>query len=542
MFRNLKISTTLLGVVVVFFVFQLLLGGLGYVALDRVGADVRELHRNSVVEGNAVSAASLSLVAARTDFSRYATRVTQGNAGDKTSLNTALAHVADAGRHFARFDAALTAGDRASSVTTAYIQAYRQYETNLNNVARVLEAGDMTAYLKQGTQGVQETYMKAQSAFMASSDAIGESALEGITDMTALFSLVLAGVLAAGLALAVGVFVMIRRIIVQPLRDVGELFKRIAAGNLANRVPDGGTNEIGALLAALKTMQEGLVTTVRQVRQGVEEIHVGTREISAGNTDLSARTEQQAASLEETAASMEELASAVKQNNDSARQASDMATQTSQVVERGHAAVGGVVDTMQAIAQSSSRIGEIVGVIDSIAFQTNILALNAAVEAARAGEQGKGFAVVASEVRSLAQRSAGAAREIKDLIEDSSAKVGHGARQVDSAGATMSEILDAVRRVTGIMGEISMATQEQASGIDQVNLAVSQMDSVTQQNAALVEEAAAAAGSLASQANRLREAVAVFRLPESVVIDTAPPALGARHPGQSRQALSSAAV
>ncbi|WP_338329170.1 methyl-accepting chemotaxis protein [Achromobacter denitrificans] len=256
--------------------------------------------------------------------------------------------------------------------------------------------------------------------------------------------------------------------------------------------------------------------------RGVDEINVGSREIAAGNTDLSSRTEQQAASLEETAASMEELASTVKQNADNARQANQLAASASEVAVRGGTAVSDVVDTMQAISSSSSKIAEIVSVIDGIAFQTNILALNAAVEAARAGEQGKGFAVVAGEVRTLAQRSAQAAKEIKVLIEDSVNKVAVGSGQVERAGTTMQEIVVSVQRVTDIMGEISAASEEQSSGIDQVNRAVSQMDEVTQQNAALVEEAAAAAGSLEEQARQLAQAVSVFKLRQGAdVIDVA---------------------
>jgi len=262
------------------------------------------------------------------------------------------------------------------------------------------------------------------------------------------------------------------------------------------------------------------------VRRGVDEINVGSREISAGNTDLSSRTEQQAASLEETAASMEQLASTVKQNADNARQANQLAASASDVAERGGSAVSEVVSTMQGISASSRKISEIVSVIDGIAFQTNILALNAAVEAARAGEQGKGFAVVAGEVRSLAQRSAQAAKEIKGLIEDSVTKVGAGSQQVERAGATMQEIVASVKRVTDIMGEISAASEEQSSGIDQVNRAVSQMDEVTQQNAALVEEAAAAAGSLQDQAHRLAEAVAVFKINAGEVIEVPAHQLG----------------
>ncbi|MFA1589127.1 methyl-accepting chemotaxis protein, partial [Achromobacter ruhlandii] len=319
--------------------------------------------------------------------------------------------------------------------------------------------------------------------------------------------------------LAIGCWIFINRTVLRPLHEAGDHFEKIASGDFTGRIEVRSTNEIGQMFSAVKRMQESLTRTVATVRRGVDEINVGAREISAGNTDLSSRTEQQAASLEETAASMEELASTVKQNADNARQANQLAASASDVAERGGSAVAEVVNTMQGISASSRKISEIVSVIDGIAFQTNILALNAAVEAARAGEQGKGFAVVAGEVRSLAQRSAQAAKEIKGLIEDSVTKVGAGSQQVERAGATMQEIVASVKRVTDIMGEISAASEEQSSGIDQVNRAVSQMDEVTQQNAALVEEAAAAAGSLQEQAQRLAEAVAVFKINAGDVIE-----------------------
>jgi methyl-accepting chemotaxis protein len=301
----------------------------------------------------------------------------------------------------------------------------------------------------------------------------------------------------------------------RPMREIIAGMARLGQGDLSGAIPEApanSRNEIHTLFFSLKRTQENLAGVVATVRGGVDEINVGAREISAGNTDLSSRTEQQAASLEETAASMEQLAATVKQNAENAREANQLAASASGVAERGGAAVSEVVNTMSAISASSRKIVDIVAVIDGIAFQTNILALNAAVEAARAGEQGKGFAVVASEVRSLAQRSAQAAKEIKGLIEDSASKVGAGAQQVERAGATMQEIVASVKRVTDIMGEIAAASTEQSSGIDQVNRAVAQMDEVTQQNAALVEEAAAAASSLEDQSDRLMQAVAVFKV------------------------------
>ncbi|AEC19292.1 hypothetical protein PT7_0752 [Pusillimonas sp. T7-7] len=307
-------------------------------------------------------------------------------------------------------------------------------------------------------------------------------------------------------------YVFLGRMVLRPLSVAGRHFDRIANGDLTQRVEVKSHNEIGVLYEALRRMQESLTRTVSTVREGVEEITLGSREIFMGNTDLSSRTEQQAASLQETAASMEQLASTVRMNTDNALQADALAKGASDVAERGGQAVSVVVSTMSEISTSSHKMAEIVGVIDGIAFQTNILALNAAVEAARAGEQGKGFAVVAGEVRSLAQRSAQAAKEIKGLIEESQHKVQAGAQQASQAGEVMREVVGSVQGVTTIMGEIASASHEQSEGIEQVNQAVTQMDGVVQQNAALVEQAAAAAGSLQEQASRLAQAVAVFKL------------------------------
>ncbi|WP_241071647.1 methyl-accepting chemotaxis protein [Achromobacter xylosoxidans] len=302
--------------------------------------------------------------------------------------------------------------------------------------------------------------------------------------------------------------------ITAPLAQAVSVAETVARGDLGQPILAVTRDETGRLLRALHDMQDKLAGAVRTIRAGSETISSAAGQIAAGNTDLSSRTEEQAASLEETAASMEELASTVKQNADNARQANQLAASASEVAQRGGAVVSAVVSTMGDISASSRKISEIVSVIDGIAFQTNILALNAAVEAARAGEQGKGFAVVAGEVRSLAQRSAQAAREVKMLIEASVSKVAEGAGQAENAGTTMQEVVASVKRVTDIMGEIAAASQEQASGIEQVNRAVSQMDEVTQQNAALVEEAAAAAGSMQDQAHALVRAVGVFRLSE----------------------------
>jgi methyl-accepting chemotaxis protein len=317
------------------------------------------------------------------------------------------------------------------------------------------------------------------------------------------------GLLAVVLGAAVALW--LARNITAPLGYAVRVAKRVAEGDLTASVEVRSKDETGQLMAALKDMNTSLLDIVTRVRAGTDTIATASTEINAGNQDLSARTEQQASSLEETASSMEELTSTVKQNADNARQANLLAATASENAVRGGEVVAQVVSTMGSINESARRIADIIGVIDGIAFQTNILALNAAVEAARAGEQGRGFAVVAGEVRNLAQRSAAAAKEIKDLIGDSVEKVAAGSRLVDQAGVTMEEVVGSVKRVSDIIGEIAAASDEQRAGIEQVNQAIVQMDQVTQQNAALVEQAAAAAEAMQDQAAGLAGLVGTFR-------------------------------
>ncbi|WP_342119295.1 methyl-accepting chemotaxis protein [Pseudoduganella sp. OTU4001] len=330
---------------------------------------------------------------------------------------------------------------------------------------------------------------------------------------------------AAAAALAAWVAWWVTRSITQPLNRAVGVAEAVAGGDLTQRIEVTSSDETGQLLKALANMNESLARTVGKVRTGSDVITTASNEIASGNLDLSSRTEEQASSLEETASSMEELTSTVQQNAENARQATQLVVTASDFATRGGSVVGQVVSTMGAIKESSNKIVDIIGVIDGIAFQTNILALNAAVEAARAGEQGRGFAVVASEVRNLAQRSAAAAKEIKELIGRSVETVDEGSRLVDQAGETMDGIVKAVQQVSAIMQEISSASQEQSNGIAQVNQAIVSIDDVTQQNAALVEEAAAAAQSMRDQAEMLAEAVSVFRLADQ---QAAPQRLAAR--------------
>jgi methyl-accepting chemotaxis protein len=325
--------------------------------------------------------------------------------------------------------------------------------------------------------------------------------------------LIFLGVFALGCAGLLGI--TLTRSITAPLARAVNLAQQVASGDLTADIQITSKDEVGVLLAAMKTMNGNLLRTVSEVRSGTDMIVTASQQIAAGNLDLSARTEQQASSLEETASSMEELTGTVRQNADNARQANALAQTASGIAVRGGEVVSQVVGTMSSINESSKKIADIIAVIDGIAFQTNILALNAAVEAARAGEQGRGFAVVAAEVRNLAQRSAAAAKEIRTLISDSVDKVSVGGQLVEQAGATMQEIVQSITRVTDIMSEIASASAEQTLGIEQVNAAITQMDDVTQQNAALVEEAAAAANSLEDQAASLAQLVSTFKLTSS---------------------------
>jgi methyl-accepting chemotaxis protein len=370
----------------------------------------------------------------------------------------------------------------------------------------------------------QNKYLSLATAFADSQDSqLRAEGAKAVADGALAIQVTLACSVAAVLAAILLGYLMARSII-KPLNEAVRVAENVAAGDLTTRIEPHSRDETGQLMAALRKMNDNLVDIVTGVRRSTDSIATASGEIASGNMDLSSRTEQQAGSLEETASAMEEMTSTVRQNADNARQANQLAATASQVALQGGEIVGRVVTTMEEINQSSRKIVDIIGVIDGIAFQTNILALNAAVEAARAGEQGRGFAVVASEVRSLAQRSAAAAKEIKGLISDSVAKVEGGSLLVAEAGHTMEQVVSSVRSVTDIVGEISAASVEQSTGIEEINRAVGQMDQSTQQNAALVEQAAAAAGALQEQAAALASAISIFRLAQTATVSVAAPA------------------
>ncbi|WP_371867828.1 methyl-accepting chemotaxis protein [Pseudoduganella rivuli] len=461
-------------------------------------------------------------VALTNEFRSFANRGAQALrnamlAPNAAQTQTFLAQMADADRagdeRAAKFATLLR--DEERQMFNESGDAFKAYAAKRGEALKTLAGDDREA----AVQALFKDVIPVQNAYFGKLDAMlkyqteqmekdGQEASAAAGFATTL----MLSLLALAILLSLGAGYIITRSVTTPINEAVHLAETVAQGDLTVVIDTERRDEAGRLLNALKDMVASLTRTVGAVRTGTDTITTASAEIAAGNHDLSGRTEQQAASLEETASSMEELTSTVKQNADNARQANQLVVFAADFANKGGNVVSQVVDTMGSIKESSGKIADIIGVIDGIAFQTNILALNAAVEAARAGEQGRGFAVVASEVRTLAQRSAAAAKEIKELINDSVAKVDTGGKLVDEAGATMQQIVSSVKQVADIMSEIAGASAEQSSGIEQVNLAITDMDAATQQNAALVEQAAAAASSLQQQAVQLAEAVAVFKL------------------------------
>ncbi|EIU2634919.1 methyl-accepting chemotaxis protein [Salmonella enterica] len=517
MLKRIKIVTSLLLVLALFGLLQLTSGGLFFNSLknDKENFTVLQTIRQ---QQSALNATWVELLQTRNTLNRAGIRwmMDQSNIGSGATVAELMQGATNTlkltEKNWEQYEA-LPRDPRQSEAAFLEIKrTYDIYHGALAELIQLLGAGKINEFFDQPTQSYQDAFEKQYMAYMQQNDRLYDIAVEDNNSSYNQAMWVLVSVLIAVLVVIIAVWFGIKLSLIAPMNRLIESIRHIASGDLVKRIDVEGSNEMGQLAENLRHMQSELMRTVGDVRNGANAIYSGASEIAMGNNDLSSRTEQQAASLEETAASMEQLTATVKQNAENARQASHLALSASETAQKGGKVVDNVVQTMRDIASSSQKIADIISVIDGIAFQTNILALNAAVEEARAGEQGRGFAVVAGEVRNLAQRSAQAAREIKSLIEDSVSRVDVGSTLVESAGETMDEIVNAVTRVTDIMGEIASASDEQSRGIDQVGLAVAEMDRVTQQNASLVEESAAAAAALEEQASRLTQAVAVFRI------------------------------
>ncbi|NPT55696.1 methyl-accepting chemotaxis protein [Paraburkholderia elongata] len=506
---SIRTSLTMVGIILV--ALTVVVGALGLTALNGASQSLDRIARGDLVAIHALDEASAYLLRSRVTLDRVTALSTAGDAEQaKTALDRAQVLLGKSNENWQAFLNAPKNGVDQALVDDLTARRATLTRDGVDPEFAALRANDPAAYHAIADTKIPPVFLAYDNAASAVIKGLQQHAVDqqaSAQSNISLMTTLIIGVTVLALLVVVGIRFALRGLIVQPLNDATACFERIASGDLSETIEVFSRNEIGRLFAGIKRMQDSMATMVKAVHSSTESIDTGAREIAMGNTDLSQRTEQQAASLQETASSMEQLTGTVRQNAENARQASQLAVNASDIATRGGDVVSQVVTTMQDIATSSNKVVDIIGVIEGIAFQTNILALNAAVEAARAGEQGRGFAVVAGEVRSLAQRSASAAKEIKELIGDSVDKVQSGSALVGRAGTTMDEIVQAVRRVTDIMGEISAASEEQSGGIEQVNRAVVQMDEVTQQNAALVEQAAAAAASLEEQTRQLQTVV-----------------------------------
>lgn len=512
MLKNTMIKSRLIFVISFLSLLMILIGVLGLSSLATVNDALR-----TVYEDRLIAVGQLDSVIR--GINRNQLDIAKAISGDPANIPKLLDEVektkVEVTKTWDEYSATYMTADE-KQLATKFSTARKIFvEQGLNKAIEALRAQNIPAATELLQGKMDQLYQEARlpmSDLIKLQLQVGKQEYEASQAKYGSVRMMSIGMILLGLAAGIGVGIWLVKSISEPLNYAVEIAQSIAGGDLTRQVEVETDNETGQLLAALKEMNASLVNTVSEVRVSTDTIATASSQIAAGNLDLSSRTEEQAASLEETASSMEELTSTVKQNADNARQANQMVVSASDHAVKGGQVVAQMVSTMGSIKESSRKIVDIIGVIDGIAFQTNILALNAAVEAARAGEQGRGFAVVASEVRSLAQRSAAAAKEIKELIGDSVEKVDAGGRLVVETGESMEQIVTAVKQVADIMSEIAAASAEQSSGIEQVNIAITQMDEVTQQNAALVEEAAAASSSMQDQAANLASTVAVFKL------------------------------
>ncbi|HDZ48372.1 hypothetical protein LCGC14_0035160 [marine sediment metagenome] len=523
--KHLSIKWSLTAALALLVLMIGLISGLGFYANHNSSQALEELTATNVRLTNLANRTQVHALRAQIFLDRSASFSTQGNPEKgQESREMAVEAVAASQRRMDEFRAVFVSpGSTLAPHREAVINAYDNYVTE--GITPLLEAPPFQIQRSQeALASLSAELDAAMSGFVGYTEERGTSVLLQVNHLANIIGAIAITLLLISLAAAAVIRWAMMRNVVLPLREASEHFARIADGDLTGNIEDRGRNEIGQLFSGLSAMQEKLKALVISLRNSSERVFSGAGDISVGSQDLSSRTEQQASALQQTASSMEQMSATVSKNAETAQEADQLSVAASQSAETGGEEVERTVQLMRDIAASASQVNDIIGVIDSIAFQTNILALNASVEAARAGEQGRGFAVVASEVRSLATRSADSAKEIRSLIEQTTTKINGGAEQAERSGQTIHQTVDAIRQVTTLMGEISTATREQNGGIEQINAALTEMDSVTQQNAALVQQTSAAAGALEDQARELSDLMATFRIDESAVSRVALPA------------------